>query len=229
LFSDPDVGKTIDKVFDRVDAEGMLKAKDYQDMSSELKSKIRVAWRTPSPDPEFADSLSQVVDALDELAEGNMSGEALSKLHKARAQWRALQALENSRAIHESGEISGPLLANYLRRTDKGGYLRGKNDSDFYEAARLSKAFPRRPDSGTAGRMTVQNMFSSPVKTAATLATSPLTSTAANLYFYGLPVAGRAIQAGSELAPGFVNPAMVGRASAAMVNPEDEIPYLLRR
>jgi hypothetical protein len=191
LFSDPDVGKTVDKIFDKIDGEGALSVSDYQDLSSELKAKARMAWNRESPDPYFAESLGQMVDALDRLAMDNAAPEALEALRVARRQWKALSQLEKSRAIHESGDISGPLLANYLRRTDKGGYGRGKNTSDMYEAARLSKAFPSRPDSGTAGRQFINNLIQNPLSGGTGLLLSPLTSTLANAFVRGPSGIGR--------------------------------------
>lgn len=209
LFTDPDLSATVDKIFDKVDDLGGLKASDYQDLSSELKAKIRQAWKTPSPDPYYADSLGELVDALDELAENGMSGEALSALKRARGRWRALQALENSRSIHESGNVSGPLLANYLRRTDKGGYLRGKNSSELYETARLSKAFPQRPDSGTASRLQLQNILQAPWSFALGMGLSPF----ANAYMAGVPAATKAAGTIGALSPYIVNPTFMGRLS----------------
>jgi hypothetical protein len=227
LFSDPDLGSAVNKVFDKLDDIGGMKAVDYQDMSSELKKKIGQAWKERSPDAMFAESLSDIVDALDELAENQMSGNALNELKRARAKWRSLRALEDSRAIHESGNISGKLLGNYLRRTDKGGYLRGGNKSDLYEVARMSKAFPGMPDSGTAGRSFLQHAAQNPVKGAIGALSSPIISGAANAYMYGLPAAARAVGAGARGAPSMVNPAMAGRAAGALINPDDDLEGLL--
>jgi hypothetical protein len=185
LFKDPAINETIDNVFDKIDDSGMLEAVNYQDMTSELKQKIRAAWKGESPDPYFAESLSGIVESLDRLAENAMDPQALSDLKRARARWKALTQLENSRSVKESGDVTGPLLANYLKRTDKGGYGRGGNTSDLYESARLSKAFPGQPDSGTAGRMSLQNMLQNPMGAAFGLAVSPLTSTLANAYIRG--------------------------------------------
>jgi hypothetical protein len=199
LFSDPDIGKTVNKIFDKIDGEGTLSVSDYQDLSSELKAKARMAWKGESPDPYFAESLGQMVDALDRLAMDNTAPEALEALRVARRQWKALSQLEKSRAIHESGDISGPLLANYLRRTDKGGYGRGKNVSELYEAARLSKAFPSRPDSGTAGRQFLNNLLQNPVSGGASLLFSPVTSTLANAFVRGPSGIGRLAANAEEL------------------------------
>ena len=211
LFSDPQIEKTINRVFDMVDEQGVLKAEDYQSLTSQLKSKIRQAWKGDSPDPDFAQSLGEIVDALDQLALNDMNPAALSKLRDARSRWKALTTLEKSRSVRESGDVSGPLLANYLRRTDKGGYGRGGNVSDLYESARMSKAFPNAPDSGTAGRMLFQNMIANPVGTALGALASPLTTTAANTYMHGggaLQRTGRALspkagQLGSYFGRGF--------------------------
>jgi hypothetical protein len=185
LFSDPQIEETINKVFDKIDDSGRLTVSNYQDMTSELKAKVRQAWKGDSPDPYFAESLAEIIESLDELAMNNVDPSALSKLKRARARWKALSTLEKSRSIHESGEVSGPLLANYLRRTDKPGYGRGGNTSDLYEAARMSKAFPSRPDSGTAGRQLINNMLQNPTSSALSLLVSPAVSTLSNAFVRG--------------------------------------------
>jgi len=202
LFKDPVINDTIDKIMDWTGENGVLSAPDYQSMSSELKAKIRQSFKGDSPDPLFADSLGRIVSALDDLAENNMDGVALERLKAARKKWKTLSALEGSRAVKESGDVSGPLLANYLRRTDKGGYARGGNTSQLYDAARSSKAFPPRPDSGTAGRMLLQHPFitgaagggaalADPMYLATLLGLPAAGSALANAYMVGAPAAMR--------------------------------------
>lgn len=184
IFQDPDIEKVINKVFDRLDAEGNLSARDYQDITSELKAKVRQAWKGESPDPYFAETLGEIIDTLDNLAQNAVSPQDLAKLENARRRWKVLTQLEKSRAVHESGDVSAPLLANYLRRTDKSGYGRGGNRSPLYETARLSKAFPSRPDSGTATRQYLNQLMQSPVGGTVGLALSPLASPIANAYWH---------------------------------------------
>lgn len=217
LFSDPDLGQTVERVLGYVDEEGALAAIDYQDLSSQLKGKIREAWRGQSPDPDYANSLKEIVKALDDLAENSLDGAALARLKDARQKWRTLTQLEGSRAVQESGNVSGPLLANYLRRTDKPGYARGGNQSELYQTARASKAFPGRPDSGTAGRMLLQHPFAAALggagggAGAATLGAEALAlffgapfvgSALANAYYYGVPQAARAARTVAPYLPG---------------------------
>ncbi len=222
LFKDPDLVSKIDGVFDRIDDSGDLKVSDYQDMTSELKQKIRQAWKGESPDPYFAESLSEMVEALDDLAMNNMDPQALSRLKRARAKWRALSTLEKSGAVHESGDVSGLRLANYLRRTDKSGYGRGKNTSDLYEAARLSKAFPSRPDSGTAGRQFINNLLQNPLSGAASLVVSPVTSTISNALVRGPSGARRLAQAASSARPPLL---VAGRQMGAEMEEDEYMPY----
>ena len=221
LFTDPQIDKTVNKIFDKIDDVGDMSVTDYQDMSSELKAKARQAWKGDSPDPYFGESLGELVDALDELAMNNVDPNALTRLKKARAQWRALSVLEKSRAVHESGDISGPLLANYLRRTDKGGYGRGKNTSDIYEAARLSKAFPSRPDSGTASRQFINNLLQNPVSGGVGLAMSPLVSTLSNAFVRGPGAIGRL--SGASYSPPLMAAGRLG--GGALERDEEERRY----
>lgn len=217
LFSDPDIAETVDRVLGYVDDQGALAAIDYQDLSSQLKGKIRDVWRQGSPDPEYAEDMKRIVKALDDLAENSLDGAALAELKDARRKWKALTQLEKSRAVSESGDVSGPLLANYLRRTDKPGYARGGDTSELYQAARASKAFPGRPDSGTASRMLLQHPFAAALggagggAGAATLGAEALAlffgapfagSALANAYYYGVPQAIRAARTVAPYLPG---------------------------
>ena len=220
LFTDPDINTTINKVFDKVDDSGMLSAPDYQDMSSELKKVIRAAWRGESPDANFADSMGGIVDALDRLAVNGMDPKALSELRRARSRWKALSQLEKSRALRESGDVSGPLLANYLRRTDKGGYLRGKNDSPLYETARLLKAFPGQPDSGTASRQLMNQIMHNPARAATALALAPVTSLASNVYMHSPAImAGAARMAQQSPSAGAILNEMAQNPGALLATP----------
>jgi hypothetical protein len=221
LFKDPELTNTVDDIMDRIDETGALGAVDYQNITSQLKGKIRQSFAGQSPDPEFADSLSQIVTALDDLAEDQLDGAALARLREARRKWRTFSSLEKSGAVTESGDVSGRKLANYLKRTDKSGYARGKNDAELYDVARSSKAFPPRPDSGTAGRMLMQSLVAGggvgsgftgdilPILAAMGL---PLGASAlANTYAAGMPLALRAAGAGGQIArraaqsPGMIN------------------------
>jgi len=189
IFQDPDVEKVINTVFDRLDNEGQLSVRDYQDITSELKAKVRQAWKGESPDPYFAETLGDIIDALDNMAMGSVEPQDMARLQDARRRWKALSQLEKSRALRESGDVSPQLLANYLRRTDKGGYGRGGNRTPLYETARLSKAFPSRPDSGTATRQYLNQLLMHPIGGAIGLALAPATSSLANLYWRGGPAA----------------------------------------
>jgi len=78
---------------------------------------------------------------------------AAAELSEAGKQWRVLKALESGRAVDELGNVKPASLSGALRRIDKGGYLRGRNKSDFYDAVRISTGLrPKIGDSGTATR-----------------------------------------------------------------------------
>lgn len=215
MFVDNEISDVIDYVFDQVGRDGMINPADYQAMTSQLKGKIDQVFKgkAHSIDPDFGKSLDAIVEALDDVAEQGMSGDALNRLQKARAQWKALRAVE--KGYKESGDISGPLLANELKRSDKGGYLRGRNKSPLYETARMSKAFPARPDSGTAGRlaMSPQGLMS--------MAMSPFNSLAANAYMLGTGIPTRYGGALMERAP-MLGPEALSARFLASIDEEDE-------
>jgi len=150
IKSDP-IGKVIDSALDEA-SKGPLSGKRYLQLSSMLGRKIRAWKRSSEVDPEDVFMLNDIKDALDDAFERSVPEDKLANLKEARNQWRNLSILETGNVTRETGDVSGPLLAGVLRRSDKPGYLRGRNSSDLYDAARISKAYPRLADSGTASR-----------------------------------------------------------------------------
>lgn len=223
LRGSPDTETLIDDIFDRLDDQGAMSVSDYQDMSSELKAIGRSPAARQSPDPFYRETLGDIVSALDELAEGQADPATIESLRDARSKWRALKQLEDSRSVRESGDVSAPLLANYLRRTDRGGYGRGGNRSPLYEIPRLEKAFPRRQDSGTADRIFFNDLMNNPVMALATLPLRTAASAAANAYYTGTPLVLRSAQ-GAGLQPGLM--ARLGGILQGDNEDEASIPYL---
>jgi hypothetical protein len=220
IFTDENIEDAINKIFDKIDVSGGMSVSDYQDISSELKAKVRLAWKGDSPDPYFAETLSESIDALDNLAVDSASPADLERLKVARKRWRALSQLEKSRSLKESGDVSAPLLANYLRRTDKSGYGRGRNRSPLYETARLSKAFPRGPDSGTASNQFLNRLMADPMGAITTAALLSPASALANAYHAGGLVLPKSARAAAS-APG-----LLARAGSLFEDDnEDRPPY----
>lgn len=124
----------------------------------QLSSKLgKAAYKQMSGqggDRDMGQALYDVKDHVDDLVQSGLSGEEAASYAAARQQWRNLSLLTKPGVINtSSGNVSGLNLANMLARTDKPGFLYGRNTSDLYQAARFAQAFrPLVGDSGTATR-----------------------------------------------------------------------------
>lgn len=137
-----------------------------------LTSKLaRAAYKettSASGDREMGEALYMVKDYVDDLIEQGLSGQRLATYQAARGQYRNLINVTRSAGVinPSSGNVNGASLATVLQRTDRHGFLFGKNKTDMYAAARFAQAFrPIVGDSGTATR----SMITSPVEAIASL------------------------------------------------------------
>lgn len=176
--SDP-IKKVIDNALDEA-AKGPLTSKRYLQLSSELGRRIRSMEKSQVTDPEDVFMMKDVKKALDDSFEASVSGGDLKKLQEARKQWNNLLTLETGFTTKESGDVSGSLLGGVLARKDKKGYKRGKNTSDLYDAARITRENRDMVgDSGTASRSFMQWMLGGnpatlPMRAGAGLMANPL-------------------------------------------------------
>ena len=100
-------------------------------------------------------ALFDVQDLVDQHLTAGSPPELSAALTDARGNYRNLMSLtsRNNVVNPSSGNVSAKALASALSSKDKGGFVFGKNDSDFYNAARFSQAFPDVVgNSGTATR-----------------------------------------------------------------------------
>lgn len=144
--------KLANVVDDALDAasKGPLTGKEYAHITSRLGKAARQKLRGENADPDAAFALFGVKEALDDAMERSLGIEARETFRQAREQYRNLMFLESPGVVNSSaGTISLPTLANVLKRKDKPGFLRGKNQSPLYEAARVGQAF--KPSFGTSG------------------------------------------------------------------------------
>jgi hypothetical protein len=147
------IANIIDDALDDI-AKGSIDAKKYSHITSRLGKAARQKLRGENADPDAAFAIFGVKEALDDAMEASLGGAAKKGLQKARGEYRTLLMLERPGVVDSSvGNISLPRLANVLKSKDKPGYLRGKNKSDLYEAARIGAGFKSAiGDSGTATR-----------------------------------------------------------------------------
>ncbi|MCX2972999.1 hypothetical protein EYC87_05295 [Halieaceae bacterium IMCC8485] len=188
-----DTAKIVDNILTQA-GDGAVNGNTLQQWRTTLQTAASKAYRSDTATKEYADALDDMVSAIDGLIGRNLSGDELKAWQQARGQWTAIKQLEKSKAITETGDVSGRKLANNLSANDMHGYYRGANKSDLYDAARLSKAYPPMADSGTASRMSVPAMMGMTL-------TSPLSVPA----FGAANLAARA----------YANPAAASKLSAA--------------
>jgi len=161
--SDAEFQKIINKILPKSDVMpfprkiepgDILTGAQYQKYRSAASRKASSAFKSGKVDEGFA--AAAVIDALDEITERALGGQALQSFRKARRQWRNKLALESPGVIHAgTGNVSSATLANVLNRTDKSGFMREANvgNNDLYAMARSGKLFKSIGDSGTATRM----------------------------------------------------------------------------
>lgn len=134
---------------------GEATGKQLQTLTSKLS---KVAYRemtSQTGDRELGQGLYQMKDYVDDLLESGMSGARQKAFAEARKQYRNLMLLTSRVGIinPSTGNVNGGALANLLQQKDKLGFLRGRNDTGMYDAARFAQAFkPIVGDSGTATR-----------------------------------------------------------------------------
>lgn len=136
-------------------SKGGATGKQLQALNSKLGKAAYKQMSGPSGDRDLGMALYQVKDYVDDLLQSGLSGERKAAFEAARGQYRNLMLLTSrvGNVNPVTGNASGRSLANTLQTKDKAGFLRGKNTSDHYEAARFAKAYQSIVgDSGTATR-----------------------------------------------------------------------------
>lgn len=156
LDADPMFAKVMEKA-----QAGETTRRELQSLASKLGKRITSLMRSDAGDRDLGLALAQVKNSVDDALEGSLNGATKATFGKARAEYRNLMTLMKPGVVNEqSGHVSGPMLANSLRRTDKS--FRFNRDGaagdavDMRVMARFAKAFPDIVgDSGTATRLSV--------------------------------------------------------------------------
>lgn len=132
---------------------GQATGAQLQDVASKLGKAAR-GQMSGNGDRQLGMALSEVKNLADDLLEQGLSGRTRDLFSAARGQYRNAMMIEGRVGVlGAEGNVSGRTLANVLQQQDKAGFLRGRNTSPMYDAARLSQAFkPLVGDSGTATR-----------------------------------------------------------------------------
>lgn len=172
--------------FIKMAEKGSATGKELQNLTSKLGKAAKNQMTTASGDRELGMGLYQVKDYVDDLIQQGMSGDRAARFADARREYRNLMTITSRVGVVDpsTGNVSGRNLANTLQQRDKLGFLRDKNRSDMYDAARFAKAFgPVVGDSGTATRSPIQGVgdmvMRIPYNLAARAYTAPSTVNAA--------------------------------------------------
>lgn len=134
---------------------GQATGKQLQDIASKMGKVAANAMTTPSGDRQLGMALKEIKNIADDYLASGLNGDTAKLFDAARGQYRNLILLTQRNGVvnPSSGNVNGNALASLLQQKDKNGFLFGKNQSDFYDAARFAQAFrPIVGDSGTATR-----------------------------------------------------------------------------
>jgi hypothetical protein len=142
------------KSFESLAQSGTMTGEQLSQISSKLGKAAFKQKTSAMGDRDLGDALYDVKSHADDLLQSTMPADQQAEFAEARGQYHKLMQLSKPGVVNPStGDVSGATLANTLGRTDRSGYLYGRNDSDLYNAARFSQAFkPIVGDSGTATR-----------------------------------------------------------------------------
>ena len=124
-------------------------------LSSKLGKVARKEMTSAMGDRDLGQALFAVKELTDDLLMQNMDDATKAAFAQARQQYRNLMTLESKGVVNtSSGNVSGLNLASTLASKDKSGFVRNKNQTPMYDAARFAQAFrPIVGNSGTATRM----------------------------------------------------------------------------
>lgn len=139
---------------------GFIDGAQYQSWRSQIERARRGAQ---SNNPQLADALSDIRDAMDDAMARSATPADQAAWQQVRGQYRDLIAIE--KAVSGAGEntalglISPSQLRTAVKSQSTRGYVRGRRD--LGNLARAGEAIMKPlPDSGTAGRLAAQTIFS---------------------------------------------------------------------
>jgi hypothetical protein len=145
-----DAERYLNNYFKRFPAldDGLITGEQAGRLRQIVQKDIRNAWRN---NPGVAEDLQDFQVIITDSIENSSPG-AKEALRGAGSQWRNLKALESGKVVTK-GNVNARSLDTQLRKLDKGGYLRGRSKSDYYDAIRAASQFGDVVgDSGTATR-----------------------------------------------------------------------------
>lgn len=137
-----------------VNETGGATREQLRNLSSKLGKAARNNMTSQAGDRELGKALFALKDIVDDEVVGTLSGAAKQEFAEALKQYRTMMQLTTRTNVvnPSSGDVNMRALASYLQQKDKGGFARGGNQSDLYNAARVAQAFP--PVVGNSGTST---------------------------------------------------------------------------
>lgn len=154
----PDVRAIVDNYVEDILAQGdEIAGKTYQKARSAMTRRAKTAT-----DPELANTLKSLRNALDDAAGRSISPEDALAWDAARKQYGNLKTIEKAMGSSTPTAIAGNIPPTQLQnaaRMSRSDYARG--GGDLNDLARIGNAFVREnvPDSGTAQRTWLQNIL----------------------------------------------------------------------
>lgn len=154
------VGNEAVEIIQRLQTNGgTMPGREYQKIRSDL---TRRAHNNRTSDPDFADALRGLRNALDENMARSISPEDAAAWSQARQQWGAQKTLEKTAAAGGENAAAGLVSPAQLRVAAAAGnrsaYARGQGD--FAELARAGNALMTPlPNSGTAQRLNIAQLL----------------------------------------------------------------------
>jgi hypothetical protein len=134
---------------------GSINGEQLGQLSSKLGRAAAKQMTGPLGDRDLGQALFAVKNHVDDLLQSTLSGDESVAYGAARQQYRSLMQLtaRTGNVNPSSGNVGGTTFANYLQKSDRPGFLYGRNQSDAYNALRFTQAFkPVVGNSGTATR-----------------------------------------------------------------------------
>jgi len=116
---------------------GVINGYEFNRLRNRISKDIRLHLKRPDGDPE---GLSQIQDVLDEGLK-MVAPESLPAMREAGQQWKNLKALEAVGSLNPEYHVNPRAVGNRLRQFDKGGFMRGRDKSDYYDALRIGRRY----------------------------------------------------------------------------------------
>jgi hypothetical protein len=205
--------------------QGSVNGQQLGSLTSKLGRAAYKQMSGPNGDRDLGQALYAVKDHVDDLVQSTLGPEEAQAYAAARQQYRNLMLVTSRGNIinPSTGNVSGVALANKLQQADKSGFLFGKNQSDWYNAARFAQAFkPIVGDSGTATRSMINSPLDLALSVPFNIATRLYLKTpaAAASAIAGAPAA--AMRSAADAPRGLLNPMLIPGVAGGLMARRDQ-------